>query len=155
MPDMIFPSNEKPLSGDRIFFSTVYIMPANIITRGLFTRLKCRKVFFFVDASFGTCMASDKMPQLISPSDIFQKAEPLPQKLSQHATMQIAKESVFRTQTNGWQRIISNENIIFQEGQFASAGIVYLLRDERLIETYSGNTADTGTIFNLMFAKND
>lgn len=148
--DIFLPINVQFKAGDKAVLAPIYVMPANIMERGLLSRAKFSKRTLLVDACTGRTETAGEYVPLSNSADLPAESRRLPRRLTLDEAAAIAEDAARPASAKGWRRGLHSVTVFFIENNFKTAWRVYIVRGETLIDAFSGKKSDAAQILGLV-----
>lgn len=150
-PELFLPLKIFPEAGDEVLLSPVYLLPVNIMERGLLTRVKLTTKTVLVDASSGRASSCDGRVKLCAARELPAAARELPVKLSPAEAEAVAETAASPEEARGWRRGLRSAELFFLDSGRALAWRAYIVRGSLLIDTFTGESRDTSSVIDIFF----
>ena len=149
-PEGFLPLQVMPEKGDRVILSPAYVFPANIMERGLFTKVSLISKTVVVDAANGRTSIADEditlWPELSFPS----VPRELPAKIDEHRALAIAEMMATPEEARGWRRGFNSAKVLFRAAEFNFAWHVYIIRGSLLIDAFTGDGGEAASVIDIL-----
>ena len=149
-PGGFLPLQVMPEKGDRVILSPAYVFPANIMERGLFTKVSLISKTVVVDAANGRTSIADEditlWPELSFPS----VPRELPAKIDEHRALAIAEMMATPEEARGWRRDFNSAKVLFRAAEFNFAWHVYIIRGSLLIDAFTGDGGEAASVIDIL-----
>lgn len=145
------PVKVKPEPGDKLVAAPCWVLTANMVQRGLFTRLTVKPVTALVNATTGEAEIIDE--ELTAPEEFSAPSEIklLPAKLSRAAAEEAVLAAVSAASPRGWRRGISHSELFFKgSGRDVLALRLYIIRGPLLIDAFSGESSGAASLIEFL-----
>lgn len=145
------PVRVKPEPGDKLVAAPCWMLKANMVQRGLFTRLSAKPVTALVNAATGAAEIIDgelsASEDFSAPSEI----KLLPVKLSRAAAEEAVLAAVAAESPRGWRRGIRHSELFFSgSGRDVLALRLYIVRGPLLIDAFSGESSGAASLIEFL-----
>ncbi len=148
LPFAVLPTLES-----RLIFSPAYILPVEMLERGLVRRPKYIRQVVIVDGYDGRAMLLDKN-QLMPEMDFVQgdvQKEYLELKISAKLAAEIAENEAGLSGGMGWKKVIRNRKVFVCTNEIKLVWRVYSVRDGKVLDTFTGETISSAGLLGMLF----
>lgn len=150
-PRKFLPVKVKPEPGDKLVAAPCWVLTANMVQRGLFTRLTAKPVTALVNAATGAAeIIGEKLAALEDfplPSEI----KMLPVKLTRAAAEDAVRAAVAAESPRGWRRGVRHSELFFRESESNVLVLrLYIIRGPLLIDAFSGKSSGAASFIEFL-----
>ena len=145
-PRKFLPVKVEPEPGDKLVAAPCWILTANMVQRGLFTRLTAKPVTALVNAATG---AAEIIDEELAVSEDF--SAPSEIKLSRAAAEEAVLAAVAAESPRGWRRGIRHSELFFRGSERDGLALrLYIIRGPLLIDAFSGESSGAASLFEFL-----
>jgi len=154
-PNGCLPLKVLPRPDDRLIFAPVFILPVESLERGLFSRPKYIFETVLVDGCSGSVNLSSDRDLIVDydyvPGD--GQKEYLKIKVSPEFAQEAARFGALPEDCRSWHSLVKQRHVFVRAEGMKLAWRVYIIRDQEVIDTFSGRRSDNAEMVGMLFGR--
>mgnify|MGYP007111629069 CR=1 FL=1 len=154
-PSGYLPFAEHPGPQDNLILSPSYIIPVDILERGIIHPTRLIRQVVIVDGFDGRTMLLDMeklMPDTDSEVNNTHK-EYLELKISGTLAAEIARSEAVPPDCRGWKKALKNSRVLVSTDEIKLVWRIYSVSDGKVIDTFTGNVIESAGLLGMLFSQ--